>query len=135
MKLAARSGIVLATLLSLVGCGYWQAQPIAPRDALAAENIDQVRLTRTNGEQVVARVVEIRGDSIFGTRGTSGPVTCEQASPLCTLRLHIGDIGFVETRAFSAIKTLALIAVPVSVFALVVLIKKECQTGPAVGAC
>jgi WD40 repeat protein len=94
--------------------------------AVAISPDDKLLAVAGDGETI--EIYEIPGG---GRRHVITGIT----GPVFTLRLHIGDIGFVETRAFSAIKTLALIAVPVSVFALVVLIKKECQTGPAVGAC
>ena len=61
-------------------------------------------------------MAEPRGDSIYGTLGTSGPITCERASDLCTLQLPISEVGFVEVRRFSLIKTVALALVPVGAF-------------------
>ena len=106
-------------MLQLAGCTYWQARPIAPREVLADPGIDHVRLTRTTGEAIVGRVAELRGDSIYGTRGTAGPIACERASELCTLRLPISEVGFVEVRRRSVMRTVAVVLTPVGLLFVV----------------
>ena len=120
MKLTSRRGPALLAILYLAGCTYWQARPIAPREALADPGIDRVRLTRTTGETIEGRVAELRGDSIYGTRGGGGPLTCERASDSCTLQLPISEVGFVEVRSFSVMRTVAVVLVPVGALFVIV---------------
>jgi hypothetical protein len=101
---------------------------------LADPEVGQVRLTTTNGERIVARVAEVRGDSIYGTRGETGPLTCERASALCNLQLPVSDVGFVEAKRFSAVKTAAMVLVPIGAFVVVFLVD-SCPSGPSAGPC
>lgn len=123
MKLRTRRRVTIFVLplltVQLVACGYWQAQPGQLRDILADQGVEKVRLTANTGETIEARVAEVRGDSIYGTRGTTGPLTCDRADPACNLRMPISDVGHVELRKFSAIKTAALIIVPATIIILV----------------
>jgi len=134
MKLAYRRGVALLAAVQLVGCGYWQGQPSGPREVLTEMNAGHVRLTRTNGDQIVARVVEVRGDSIFGTRGSEGNLSCERASESCNLQLPVSEVGFVEMRRFSVIKTAALFLVPIGVVAVVLARSSGCS-GASAGVC
>ncbi|MDH3205929.1 MAG: hypothetical protein OEO79_04915 [Gemmatimonadota bacterium] len=136
MKLVRRRGITVLALLALTGCSYWQGQVDATRDVLAGPDIERVRLTRRmTGEAFVARVAEVRGDSIFGTRGESGGLTCDRAGPSCNLQMPISDVGYIELRRFSAIKTAALVLVPVGAFVLLFLAGDDCPSGPSLGPC
>jgi hypothetical protein len=77
-----------------------------------------VRLTHADGSTVEARVTAVRGDTIYGTRGSGGP-SCYEPASTCTLRVPIDEVGFVERRRFSIIKSLAMIVVPIGfVFAV-----------------
>jgi hypothetical protein len=124
----------LLAALQLAGCTYWNPQPIGPREVFANPDVRHVRITRSNGQQIEARIAEIRGDSLYGTRGSSGPLTCERAAASCSLQLPISEVGFVEVRSFSAIKTAALVIVPVGVIA-VALAAGSCSRGPSSGPC
>lgn len=110
-KTARRFAILLA--LPLMACGYWQAQPGNIREILADPELEHVRLTHTDGSRTEARIAELKGDTIYGTRGGSGNLTCLEAGPACTLRVPIHQVGFVERREFSPIKSLAMILVPI----------------------
>ena len=134
MKLTRRGGVALLAMLQLAGCTYWQPQLVGPREALADPEVGRVRLTRPNGDVIVARVAEVRGDTIYGSLGSEGSLTCERASEACSLRMPISQVGFVELRSFSAIKTAALVLVPVGVF-VVIVAANSCSSGPAGGPC
>ena len=131
MKLETRRRISLLLtpllMLQLAACSYWQGRPGQFREILTDPEVGQVRLTANDGEEIVARVAEVRGDSIYGTRGTTGPLTCEQASPLCNLQMPISEVGYVEVRGFSAIRTVAIVLVPVTAIALAVLVEDQCR--------
>jgi hypothetical protein len=118
MRHLTRSTLVALLALQLVGCRYWQGRPGDIREVLADPDVRHVRLTGTDGRQTEARVAEIRGDTIYGTRGSSSPISCDSASPACTLRMPIETVGFVESRSFSGIKTAALVIVPVGAILL-----------------
>ena len=129
--------IRLVTLLLLpmvlVGCGRWQAQLEGPRDVLSDPEVRHVRLTRTNSEQVEMRIAEIQGDSIYGSLGGSGPVACVEAGSLCNARVAISEVGFVEVRKFSLVRTLAAVAVPLGAIALLLVVDGPCS--PLDGPC
>jgi hypothetical protein len=119
MKTTARRTLILLLALPLVGCGYWQGQPGNIRDVLADPELEHIRLTHTDGSRTEARLAELQGDTIYGTRGGSGGLTCYEAAPSCSLRVSIEEIGFVERRRFSLIKSLAMVLVPIGfVFAV-----------------
>jgi len=119
MKTNARRALILLLALPLVGCGYWQAQPGNIRDILTDPELEHIRLTHTDGSRTEARLAELQGDTIYGTRGGSGGLTCVEAAPSCSLRVSIEEIGFVERRRFSIIKSLAMVLVPIGfVFAV-----------------
>lgn len=126
MRQVIRGTFIALLALQLVGCRYWQSRPGDIREVLADPDVKHVRLTGTDGQQTEARLVEIRGDTLYGTRGSSGPTSCEQASTTCTLRMPIERVGFVESRSFSAIKTAALIIVPVGAILLFALGDRTC---------
>jgi len=119
MKTNARRALILLLALPLVGCGYWQAQPGNLRDILTDPELEHIRLTHTDGSRTEARLAELQGDTIYGTRGGSGGLTCVEAASSCSLRVPIEEIGFVERRRFSIIKSLAMVLVPLGfVFAV-----------------
>lgn len=128
MRPITRRTLIAALALQLVGCRYWEARPGNIRDLLADPEMRHVRLTGTDGRQTEARVVEIRGDTIYGTRGSSSPISCYDASPTCTLQMPIESVGFVESRSFSAVKTATLIIVPVGVILIFALRDRTCGT-------
>jgi len=119
MKITARRALILLLALPLAGCSYWQAQPGNLREILGDPELEHIRLTHTDGSRTEARIAELQGDTIYGTRGSSGGVTCYEAAASCTLRVPIEEVGFVERRRFSIIKSLAMVLVPIGfVFAI-----------------
>lgn len=118
MRYRHRGVIVVLAALQLAACRHWQGQFAGPREVLTGPDISHVRLTHTNRQTVEVRVAEVRGDTVYGTVGSSGPLSCVEAGPLCSFMAPITEIGFVETREFSAIRTVALLAVPVGLFAV-----------------
>lgn len=117
-SVALRRSIVLLAATQLVACSRWQARLEGPRAALDDPDVRHVRLTLTDRQRLEVRVAEIRGDSIYGTVGGSGPVTCMEAGPLCTAAIPLSQVGFLEARAFSAVRTIAVVAVPVGIVLL-----------------
>lgn len=108
-----RRGVALVLLsVQLAACSRWEIRPGSIRDALAEMDDSTVRLTDTRGNQIVGRVAEIRGDSVYGTLGTSGPEACFEASSFCTLNVPVSSVGLVEERSFSLMRTVALVIVP-----------------------
>lgn len=133
MKRVHRGAAAVLLTLQLAGCGYWQVQPGDVRDVLADPEIRHVRLTESNGQQVEARLAEIRGDTLYGTRGGSTPISCEQAAATCTLQMPISRVGLVESRKFSAVKTAALFVVPVGGLVILLFGDRSCPEGVVSG--
>lgn len=133
MTRTLRPVVLILVALHLAACSSWRAQVGDVRDALTDPEVEHVRLTRTNGQRVEVRMVEIQGDSIYGTLGGSGPVTCTEASTFCNARIPISQVGFVETRSFSAVRTASLFVVPLAVLAVVFVVDDRCS--PLDGPC
>ena len=114
-----RRSLILLLAAPLFGCSYWEPQPGHIRDILADPELEQIRLTQVDGRKTEARLAELQADTIYGTRGSSGGLSCYEAAPECTLRLHLDEVGLVERKRFSLIKTLAMVVVPIGfVFAV-----------------
>ena len=120
--------------LQLVACTQWQLQTGSMRDVLASPENRTLRVTDTEGERFVARVVEVRSDSIYGTLGESGPVTCAEASSFCSLQMPVDQVGVLEVKRFSLIRTIAVVLVPAAVVVIAVTGDPSCS-GPSTGNC
>lgn len=126
MRQSHRLAIVLMIALQTAACRHWQPRLEGASDVLSDPDVSYVRITRTDNQTVEARVAGVRGDTIYGTVGGSGPLSCVEAGDMCNFRLPVSQVGFLETREFSAVRTLALAALPVGVFAVVFLVD-ECK--------
>jgi hypothetical protein len=74
VKLAARVACVFL-VLHLSACTTWRISDIAPQTVVATERPARVRVTRTDGSEVVLRGPSIRADSLYGLqRGVFGGV-------------------------------------------------------------
>jgi hypothetical protein len=129
MRLPRRNAALLLAVFVLGSCGYWRGQIESPADALADPGVDHVRLTRTDGERFEMRIAEIQGDSVYGTRGNPSYVACAEASESCTVRMPLSEVGFVEVRRLSWIRTAALVAAPVAVVLLFIAVGESCDGG------
>jgi len=130
MRQPLRRSIILLNALAMVACSHWVPRLEAPAEALADPKLRHVRLTRTNRQQVEMRIAEVRADSIYGTLGGSGPLSCVEAGPSCNARLALADVGFVEQRSFSAVRTAAVVALPIGAIVVAVITGNSCRQGP-----
>lgn len=130
MRPFLRPTVVLLTALSAAACGHWVGRYERPRDVLSDPDVRHVRLTRTNTQRIEMRIAEIRNDSIYGTVGGSGPLSCVEAGPDCNARLPLSEVGFVEVRSFSAIRTASIVIVPIGVLAVALIASDTCHQGP-----
>jgi len=130
MRQPLRRSIILLTALSMGACGHWVPRLEAPAEALSDPELRHVRLTRTNRQQVEMRIAEIRADSIYGTLGGSGPLSCVEAGPGCNARLALADVGFVEQRSFSAVRTAAVVVLPIGAMVVALITRDTCHQGP-----
>ncbi len=132
MRRFLRHAILLLAALQLAGCRQWRGQLEGPRDVLSNPEVRHVRITRTNSDVIEMRIAGIQGDSVYGTVGGSGPLACAEAGPMCNVRIPMSQVGFVETREFSLIRTAALFAVPIGAFIIVTVGNEPCR--PLAGA-
>ena len=94
MRLHRYRPVALALLVvHLSACSSWQLTTVAPPQLIAEEEPSQVRITRTDGEQVTIRNPEVRADSIVG----------EDRS------VAVSDVQQLEVRRFRAGATVGLV--------------------------
>jgi len=84
---------VLLLALQLQACHYWEPTFVRPPRVIAEEEPSQVRITRTDGEQVTLQSPWVRADSIVGQDRSEA----------------ISDIRQLGTRRFSPGKTVGLL--------------------------
>ena len=127
MRRFLRRPILLLAVLQLTACRYWQRGLEGPAVTLSDPETRHVRITRTDTNRFEMRVAEVQGDSIYGTMGGAGPLSCQEASALCSVRMPMSEAAFVETRSFSVIRTAAIVAVPLAVLAVVFIVEDPCS--------
>ncbi|MGD8729797.1 MAG: hypothetical protein PVF90_08845 [Gemmatimonadota bacterium] len=130
MRQRLRRPLLALTALALAACHHWVPRLESPAVALSDPELTHVRLTRTNRQQVELRIAEIRNDSIYGTLGGSGPLSCVEAGPGCNARLALAEVGFVEQRSFSPIRTVAVVLIPVGAIVVASITQGSCHNGP-----
>lgn len=125
-----RHPLLALAALTMTACSHWVPRLESPATALADPELRHVRLTRTNQQRVEMRIAEISGDSIYGTLGGSGPLSCTEAGPDCNARLALVDVGFVEQRSFSAVRTASVVLLPVAAIVVALVTSNNCHQGP-----
>ena len=96
-----RTGLLVVTILSGMGCYTWRVESLTPEAVLAAGQPTEVRVTRTDGSMIVVRDPVLRADSLTGAISRHG--TREDA------RIPLADVHQIATRQFSAGKTIGLV--------------------------
>ena len=92
-----RPFVLMILVVHLQACfSTWQPSTVSPSQVIEAEEPQEVRITRTNGEQVTIRGPEVWADSIAGTEG-GDPVS-----------VGLSDIGRIEVKHFSAGRVMGL---------------------------
>ncbi|MEQ1911226.1 MAG: hypothetical protein ABMA15_28765 [Vicinamibacterales bacterium] len=104
---ARRTIALLLCVLHLTGCSTWRSASSADVvQILARAAPRELRVTRRGGEEIELRNPTVSGDSIIDGRAA----------------IAVSDIERVETKHFSAGKTLLLlVAIPVVTFGLLIL--------------
>jgi hypothetical protein len=97
------AALLLVTLQG-TACQGWHTEDVAPQEVLATHQPTQLRVTRTDGQQVVLQHPVLRGDTLegvwqLGGYGTPAPV-----------RIALTDVRQVATRGFSSDRTVVLAA-------------------------
>src|SRR5256884_5888153 len=88
--------IMLLVTLPGAACQGWHTEDVAPQAVLAAQQPNQVRVTRTDGQRFVLQHPVLRGDSLEGAWQLGGDGT---PTPL---RVPPPDVGPVATPGFSS---------------------------------
>jgi hypothetical protein len=121
--LRRRCAAVLAVMtLSNAACSAWHIQDVTPAARLATGHPGTVRVTRTDGSQIILDSAVVRSDTLLGF--VSAHVQPSVAIPLA-------NVQQVETLGFSAGRTFGLFAgFGVAVLAAIAIILGSCT-----GAC
>jgi hypothetical protein len=121
---------VLSAGLFLAGCMRWEGLPVAPGQVLEQDNGD-VRLTRTDGDELVLFEYLVSGDSLFGTEthGYRPRCTLDQL-PGCEVRMALSDVQYVDVRRLDKAKTAAIVLAPFVAVAAIVIEKVGCSEDP-----
>ena len=91
---------LLITALCGSACQAWRTERVAPQSLLATRHPTKLRVTRTDGTQIVLDHPVLRGDTLVGTR----PRWTGQAE----VRIPLTDVQLAATRGFSAGRTIGL---------------------------
>ena len=104
-------------------CQAWHVERLAPESLLATRQPAKLRVTRTDGSQIVLAHPVLRQDTLSGT----GPGSGQRQD----LRIPLTDVQQVATRRFSAGRTVGLgLGVAASLFAaLLVAVVISCSGG------
>ena len=95
------------------GCQGWHTEPAAPAQVLAVRQPSTLRITRSDGSEVVLEQPALRGDTLVGM--------VRYNSSHSETQIPLADVRTVAIRHFSAWRTVALgacVAGPVT-FALI----------------
>jgi hypothetical protein len=92
----------------LNGCTSWHTQLLSPQQVIDTKQPDRVRVTLPDGARIVLRGPRVAADSLVGLADHH------------PMAVPIGNIARVETRQFSAGKTIALtLAIPGAIVAVI----------------
>ena len=102
-----RSCTATLLLVTLQGtaCQTWHTEDVAPQAVLATHQPSQLRITRTDGQELVLQHPVLRGDTVEGTWQLGG-----YGSP-APVRIALTDVRQVATRGFSSDRTVVLVIV------------------------
>ncbi len=98
---------LLVTVLCGTACQTWHTQRVAPESLLATRQPTKVRVTLTDGSQLVLEHPVLRGDTLIEPRYTlsgAGP----RHSGEHDVRIPLADVRELATRGFSAGRTVGL---------------------------
>jgi hypothetical protein len=87
------------SLVLLTGCSSWRVQSVSRAQVITEEHPAQIRLRRTDGQQVVLKRPVLRGDSIWGQ------------TPKDSAGLPLDEITAIAVRRTDWLKTTGLIVV------------------------
>jgi len=96
VRLRCIAPLLLVTLPG-TACQAWHTEDVAPQAVLATHQPTQLRVTRTDGGQLVLQHPVLRGDTLVGTGDRQQEV-----------RISLPDVRQVATRSFSAGRTVGL---------------------------
>jgi hypothetical protein len=110
-------------LVYLSACQGWHTVRVAPESLLATREPAKVRVTTTDGSQIVVEQPVLRGDTLIGTS--------DGHNQQHEVRVPLTDVRAVATRGVSAGRTvgLVLIAVPVAFGVFLVIFFANCGSG------
>ena len=104
MRLRRYRPLALVLLaLQLQACGSWQPTTLSPPQLIEEEEPSRVRITRTDGEQVIIQSPEVRADSIVGHYNLRSEFGSEDMS------VAVSDVRQIETLRFSPGRTVGVL--------------------------
>jgi hypothetical protein len=93
--------LLLITLQS-TACMAWHTESVTPQVALATHQPTTLRVTRTDGRQLVVQHAVLRGDTLEGVYQRAGE------SSLTPVRIALTDVQQLATQSFSPGRTVGL---------------------------
>lgn len=93
--------LLLITLPSMA-CMAWHTESVTPQQVLATHRPTTVRITRTDGRQLVIQHAVLRGDTLEGTYQRAGE------NSLTPVRIALTDVQQLATQSFSPGRTVGL---------------------------
>ena len=112
--------VFLFLMVHVQACSSWQLATLSPPGVIEAEQPQEIRITRTNGEQVTIQGPAVWADSIAGTEG-GDPV-----------KVGLSDIQQVEVKRGNVARVGFLVVVAAIGVSLVMLIEgdgNDCRYG------
>lgn len=93
--------LLLITLPSMA-CMAWHTESVTPQVVLATHQPTTLRITRTDGRQLVVQHAVLRGDTLEGAYQRAGE------SSLTPVRIALTDVQQLATQSFSPGRTVGL---------------------------
>lgn len=102
---------------SISACSSWFVQPTTPRDLIAGQHPQRLRITRTDSSHIVLTKPQIRGDSLYGSAEHGLRIG---GSDRRSIVIPLPDVQEVAVRKFDGGKTAFAGAAVAGVAALII---------------
>ena len=92
---AHRLCAVVQLAFFLPACSTWRTQPVAPQELLETQHPRSIRVTQTDGSQLILEEPEIQGDTLYGRAWE--PVGGRAAERTSMALAHVEQVSIRKT--------------------------------------
>ena len=113
-RIGPRRSVVGSVLLTtqIVACSSWRVEPVTPEQFLRDRSPAELRVTQTDGRQLVLGQPKVSGDSLTGiTNGTRRGVPFTAVAAISTRHADVGKSVLLGLGIVGALFAIAAVAV------------------------